>query len=70
MGLPNTLYYILFAMDTWLYVLKIAIASAILSALIKWIGPAIAPPESAALLLVLLPSAVLGGWLLSRFPQP
>ncbi|MEM9804485.1 MAG: hypothetical protein AAF959_04340 [Cyanobacteria bacterium P01_D01_bin.56] len=56
-------------MDSWLYIVKIAIASAIISGLIKWVGPAIAPPESAALLLVLLPSIVLGGWLLTRLPQ-
>ncbi|ESA33225.1 hypothetical protein N836_22805 [Leptolyngbya sp. Heron Island J] len=57
-------------MDNWLYVLKIAIASAIISALIKWVGPAIAPPESTALVLVLLPTIILGGWLLSRWSQP
>lgn len=56
-------------MDSWLYVLKIAIASAVLSALIKWVGPAIAPPESAALILVLLPAAVLGSWLLTRLSR-
>ncbi|MEO0541058.1 MAG: hypothetical protein AAFZ80_09365 [Cyanobacteria bacterium P01_A01_bin.105] len=54
-------------MDSWLYILKIAIASALLSALIKWAGPAMALPESVALVLVLLPTIVLGGWLLSRF---
>ncbi|MEM7063829.1 MAG: hypothetical protein AAF572_11775 [Cyanobacteria bacterium P01_B01_bin.77] len=53
-------------MDSWFYILKIAIASAVLSALIKWVGPTIAPPESAALILVLLPTVILGGWLLSR----
>ncbi|MEM1256157.1 MAG: hypothetical protein AAGI69_27275 [Cyanobacteria bacterium P01_H01_bin.21] len=57
------------AMDTWLYVLKIAIASALLSALIKWAGPIIAPPESAALILVLLPTAILGSWLVSRLSR-
>ncbi len=56
-------------MDSWLYVLKIAIASAILSALIKWVGPAIAPPESTALILVLLPTAILGSWLLTQLSQ-
>lgn len=56
-------------MDTWLYVLKIAIASALLSALIKWAGPIIAPPESAALILVLLPTAILGSWLVSRLSR-
>ena len=54
-------------MDSGLYVLKIAIASALLSVLIKWIGPMIAPPESVALILVLLPTAILGSWLLSRW---
>ena len=57
-------------MDSWLYILKIAIASAIFSALIKWMGPAIAPPESTALIWVLLPTGILGGWLLSRSSQP
>ncbi|MEM9264717.1 MAG: hypothetical protein AAGA46_04260 [Cyanobacteria bacterium P01_F01_bin.13] len=56
-------------MDNGLYVLKIAIASAVLSALIKWIGPAVAPPESAALVLVVLPTAILGGWLLTHLGQ-
>ncbi|MDV3348807.1 hypothetical protein QGP82_08915 [Leptothoe sp. LEGE 181152] len=56
-------------MDNGLYVLKIAIASALLSVLIKWIGPMIAPPESIALILVLLPTAILGGWLLSRWSR-
>ncbi|MBX2863658.1 MAG: hypothetical protein KTR27_08885 [Leptolyngbyaceae cyanobacterium MAG.088] len=56
-------------MDNGLYVLKIAIASALLSALIKWVGPAIAPPESVALILVLLPTVILGGWLLTRLGQ-
>ena len=53
-------------MDSWLYIVKIAIASAAISALIKWVGPAVAPPESAALVLVLLPTVILGGWLLTR----
>ena len=57
-------------MDNWLYVLKIAIASAILSALIKWGGPVIALPESAAIVLVLLPTVILGSWLLSQWNQP
>lgn len=56
-------------MDNGLYVLKIAIASALLSALIKWAGPAVALPESAAIILVLLPTGILGGWLLSRLSQ-
>ena len=54
-------------MDSGLYILKIAIASALISALIKWAGPAMALPESSALVLVLLPTIVLGGWLLNRF---
>lgn len=54
-------------MDSGLYVLKIAIASALLSALIKWLGPIITPPESVALILVLLPTAILGSWLVSRW---
>ena len=57
-------------MDNWLYVLKIAIASAILSALIKWGGPVIALPESVAIVLVLLPTVILGSWLLSQWNQP
>ena len=57
------------AMDNGLYVLKIAIASAALSAQIKWVGPAIAPPESAAIVLVMLPTAILGSWLLHRLRQ-
>ena len=57
------------AMDNWLYVLKIAIASAILSALVKGLGPVIAPPESAALILVILPTAIMGSWLVSRLSQ-
>lgn len=60
---------IFLTMDNGLYVLKIAIASALLSALIKWVGPAIAPPESVALILVLLPTVILGGWLLTRLGQ-
>ncbi|MBE9069569.1 hypothetical protein IQ260_23260 [Leptolyngbya cf. ectocarpi LEGE 11479] len=56
-------------MDSWFYILKIAIASAVLSALIKWVGPTVAPPESAALILVLLPTAILGSWLLSRLSR-
>ncbi|EKU99602.1 hypothetical protein Lepto7375DRAFT_1665 [Leptolyngbya sp. PCC 7375] len=56
-------------MDSGLYVLKIAIASALLSVLIKWIGPMIAPPESIALILVLLPTTILGSWLLSRWSR-
>ncbi|MEA5466561.1 hypothetical protein [Leptothoe sp. PORK10 BA2] len=54
-------------MDSWLYILKIAIASALLSALIKWVGPTLALPESAALAMVLLPTVILGGWLVSRW---
>ncbi|MEO1180746.1 MAG: hypothetical protein AAFX51_07800 [Cyanobacteria bacterium J06636_28] len=54
-------------MDSGVYILKIAIASALISALIKWAGPTLALPESAALVLVLIPTLVLGGWLLSRF---
>ncbi|MEO0349638.1 MAG: hypothetical protein AAF282_06255 [Cyanobacteria bacterium P01_A01_bin.15] len=57
-------------MDSWLYLVKIAIASAAISALIKWAGPAMAPPESAALVPVLLPTIVLGSWLVSRLRQP
>ncbi|MEM1240475.1 MAG: hypothetical protein AAGI45_11600 [Cyanobacteria bacterium P01_H01_bin.26] len=57
-------------MDSWLYLVKIAIASVAISALIKWVGPAIAPPESAAMVLVLLPTIVLGSWLVSRLRQP
>lgn len=56
-------------MDSWLYVLKIAIASAALSALIKWGGPTIALSESAALILVLLPTIILGSWLLTQLSQ-
>ena len=58
------------SLDSWLYLVKIAIASAAISALIKWGGPAVAPPESTALVLVLLPTIVLGSWLLSRLRQP
>lgn len=57
------------SMDSWFYIVKVAIASALISVLIKWVGPVIAPPESTALLLVLLPSAVLGIWLLTRLRQ-
>ncbi|MGD1853617.1 MAG: hypothetical protein ACFB2W_05135 [Leptolyngbyaceae cyanobacterium] len=56
-------------MDSWLYIVKIAIASALVSAAIKWIAPATAPPESLALLLVLLPTVLVGSWLLSRWRQ-
>ncbi|MEM6255838.1 MAG: hypothetical protein AAF821_23240 [Cyanobacteria bacterium P01_D01_bin.156] len=56
-------------MDSWLYIVKIAIASAILSALIKWVGPMVEPPESIALILVLLPTTVLAGVLLLRLRQ-
>lgn len=56
-------------MNSWFYVLKIAIASAALSALIKWGGPIIAPPESTSIVLVFLPTTILGIWLLSRWRQ-
>lgn len=56
-------------MDNGLYLLKIAIASAAISALIKWIGPTITLPESVALLMVLLPTAIVGGTLLRRLSQ-
>ncbi|MEO0541801.1 MAG: hypothetical protein AAFZ80_13200 [Cyanobacteria bacterium P01_A01_bin.105] len=56
--------------SSWLYLVKIAIASAAISALIKWVGPAIDPPESAVMVLVLLPTIVLGSWLVSRLRQP
>ena len=56
-------------MESGVYILKIAIASALISALIKWVGPAVMPPESAALPLVLLPTVILGGWLVTRWYQ-
>lgn len=56
-------------MDNGLYLLKIAIASAVIGALIKWIGPTLALPESIALLMVLLPTAIVGGTLLRRLNQ-
>lgn len=54
-------------MDSWLYILKIAIASALISALIKWVGPSLALPETAALGIVLLPTILLGTWLVVRW---
>ena len=56
-------------MDSGLYLLKIAIASALIGALIKGIGPALPLPESLALVLVLLPTAIVGGWLLQQLSQ-
>ena len=56
-------------MNSGLYVVKIAIASALLSALIKWGGPMLALPESIALVIVLLPTTILGIWLVSHLSQ-
>ncbi|WP_215609421.1 hypothetical protein [Leptothoe spongobia] len=56
-------------MDNGLYLLKIAIASALISVLIKWVGPTIALSESAALIMVLLPTVIVGGLLLRRLSQ-
>ncbi|MEM7794119.1 MAG: hypothetical protein AAF579_06645 [Cyanobacteria bacterium P01_C01_bin.118] len=53
-------------MDSWLYLLKIAIASAIIGALIKWAGPLLYLPESMALIVVLLPTVIVGGWLMRQ----
>lgn len=56
-------------MDSWLYLLKIAIASAIIGGLIKGVGPVLPLSESLALVLVLSPTAIVGGWLLQQLSR-
>lgn len=53
--------------SSWGYVGKIAIASLLISAAIKLLGPALALPEATAVVIVIFPALAVAGWLVSRF---